>query len=322
MWQLSDSTGAECVKTLRGHWNGITNVAQVEETTLIATGNDRLISQWDLRTGVCKTVLGGHGSSVNALVTRKTQDSIQVASCGESIKLWSLPAVDSNSGVDTEEDRETPCATAQTELIARFNDATEAGEVEAEGSTLWDVVVKVLSAIQQTADSIVSDEQEEDAHNGADKTVEPVYTTLTSAYPSTIGMFASPLSCVPTAADQHRAEDEERNLETGVALQDFTSKALHAFFSNEALSNPLVEINAKVQAWKNKMKRRRGPNMMDWLGAVNEKRTEEALERLVQLCDQTTGKRQTYLAIKNRSVLLIPALLMKSPIHVLRLTVG
>lgn len=58
----------------------------------------------------------------------------------------------------------------------------------------------------------------------------------------------------------------------------------------------------QVHAWKANMRRRRGPNMMDWIGSIDEKRTQEAMERLVELCDHTKGRRLTYLAVKNKCV--------------------
>lgn len=307
VWQLSDSTGAECIKTFRGHWNGVSAISQVDDNTLISAGGDRLIAHWDLQSGRCKAVLGGHASSINAVVTRKVNDGTQVASCGEVVKLWTL--LDPAEEDDDEADAHAEPASAQSELVDRFNDATEAGVVESEGSSLWDVVVKVLTAIQHTADNLGEPHGESDGSRSLSP-VAQAYTTLTTDFPSTISMFVPPSfeSSVIVPPQSLRNSTTDRSLlgagksVAGVALHDFTSKALHAFFSNESLSNPLIEINAKVQAWKDKMKRRRGPNVMDWLGGVNEKRTEEALDRLVQLCEMTNGQRLTYLAIKNRCV--------------------
>ena len=42
--------------------------------------------------------------------------------------------------------------------------------------------------------------------------------------------------------------------------------------------------------------------MLDWIGSIDEKRTQEAMERLVELCDHTKGRRLTYLAVKNKCV--------------------
>jgi hypothetical protein len=42
--------------------------------------------------------------------------------------------------------------------------------------------------------------------------------------------------------------------------------------------------------------------MLDWIGSIDEKRTQDAMERLVELCDHTKGRRLTYLAVKNKLI--------------------
>merc|ERR1712070_1203154 len=82
-----------------------------------------------------------------------------------------------------------PNKTAESELRARFNEATETGQISRDGPGLLDRVLALFNIDENHND----DDDYELQKKIVENPVSPAYHEVTTAYPSTIGIFASPL---------------------------------------------------------------------------------------------------------------------------------
>lgn len=232
VWRLSERVGAECEQTLRGHWGAVHAIAVLPDDAIVTGGADRVIARWDLGTGQCTRVLGGHVSAINAIATTRAHDSMrggtQIASGGGNVRLWTL-------GGSAQQPPPSICA-AEATLVSRFNEATASGEVgpESNAFNLWEAVKAVFNPA--TSDTADKHENDEEAKPGIDSADESAYTggtsvtashahayaDLTTAYPSSVSMFAVPYA--PTVHSKSLRAGAGKN--TGRANEQYES--LHA----------------------------------------------------------------------------------------------
>lgn len=121
------------------------------------------------------------------------------------------------------------------------------------------------------------------------------YAALSTTFPSTIGMFATPLL-------EHEASSEDDALPTDARLVDMTSVTNTVVNMYNAINKDIRGVSSKVQQWKQNFTRRKGHTIVDWLGILKGKRMQHALRRLSEMCECSEDTRITYLVVKNRLI--------------------
>lgn len=259
-YQHTESELLEPSLSLKGHRSSITAVVAVDAEHIASSSGDKLIAVWNLSTGRCTTVLSGHNDPVSAVITLQNG---RLASCSASIKLWDL-AISDTSG-------------SRATLAARFNARNDSHRrgvaLNMSSSRLWSGVKSIFK-------------------KGNENDALLVYPTLTTAYPSTVGMFATNFATVDDAGPADGESDQ-------------LSRLMSVLFS-KGEESPLTELKLRVQDWKYKLRRKKGPNVADWFGIHRGKRIREAMARLGMLIDDAGEKRLTYNRIKDRYTLLHP----------------
>eukprot|EP00041_Stephanoeca_diplocostata_P034278 m.1156268 g.1156268 ORF g.1156268 m.1156268 type:complete len:1107 (-) comp24493_c0_seq4:257-3577(-) len=255
--------------TFRGHRNSVTalHCRSGDENTFISAGADKFIAKWDIAQGKCTSVLKGHTDTVFAVVPFGA-DNTRLVSCSKDIKLW-----DMEEGIDDE-------MGSRAALAESFNNITAESSVP-QRMQLW-------SSVKTAFLKYNSRGQHRHANSGA-------YAALSTAYPSTIGMFATPLRD-PDAAD------EDDGMASDARLLNMTSVTNAVVNMYNAVNKDIRGVSSKVQQWKQNFTRRKGHTIVDWLGILKGKRMQHALRRLSELCECSEDTRITYLVVKNRLI--------------------
>ena len=258
---LEDGRGGKDVLgpmlSLNGHRSSITSVISLDADHIVTSSADKLIAVWSIVSGRCITVLSGHDEAVTAVI--RLVDG-RLASCSTDIKLWDIGLGDKKG--------------SRAALTERFNTRNDrfriGGKLQENRSKLWGGVRSMFHSGEDVA--------------AADPA--PAYPLLSTAYPSTIGMFAA--SYVPAGTDGDFPPDEEKAMR----------RLMSVMFSQVGDVAPLSDLKLRVHDWKQRLRRRKGPNMVDWFGIDRGKRIRKALVRLSELCDSKDKKRVTYHRVK------------------------
>ena len=64
IWNVSDISKAQCLHTLRGHKNEITNICLLIKNYIISSSVDKTLKIWSLDNGTLIHTLEGHSNSV------------------------------------------------------------------------------------------------------------------------------------------------------------------------------------------------------------------------------------------------------------------
>jgi WD40 repeat protein len=83
------SNQGDCLKTLKGHTNGIICLCLLYNGNLASGSLDKTIKIWTLELETCILTLKGHKRGVTSLVTNKTRELFSASIDGQ-IKIWNL----------------------------------------------------------------------------------------------------------------------------------------------------------------------------------------------------------------------------------------
>jgi hypothetical protein len=254
-------------------------------------------------------VLTGHDSVINALAVTRAHDSVrggtQLASGSGDVRLWTL-------GGSAQQPPPDVCL-AEGALIARFNEATANGAVgpEPNAFNLWEAVKAVFNP--SAADAAQPDDAEDDVSvddNDDDDASEDgvaaeltsrraasaamandaaikahAYAELTTAYPSSVSMFASP--CVQPVSLQERGRRKRtaRQRPRGPVSQEYQS--LRALEQNELSGGARMSLDDTWAAVEQKLSEF-SKDMKGELQALFTKLDQHEMNPLKELKDKVT----------------------------------
>lgn len=101
-----ESNWNQCIRTLEGHYGGVTSVAFSPNSSLIASASaDETIRLWDVNTGKCIDVFDGHNETVSSVAFSHDSLSVLSGSHDKTIRLW---CIDTGECVQTLEGHNYP----------------------------------------------------------------------------------------------------------------------------------------------------------------------------------------------------------------------
>lgn len=301
--------GEECVCTLEGHTKPVTSLLLALSGRLVSGSADQRLVAWNLadlppcgsgNQGVvsCAMMLAAHADGVVAVAEAPGDERGLVTAGSRRIKLWN----------DELLRRQVPqqLQTAQKWTHGEAKTGTRS-------SSTWSDKMRVAG------ESLVNGVKGLAMRRAV---TETAYPELTKRYPSTVGMFASPIA---------------PQLETRDPFERFVDRLVGVLFANRSRSEESVSktrdnggscsrgwndgprssgsstadleryvnpefYKQKFAMWKANMIKRKGPSLAGWIGVLTSKKKTELLTRLNELCDDGDNERLTYIAIKHRLI--------------------
>eukprot|EP00040_Diaphanoeca_grandis_P022884 m.123700 g.123700 ORF g.123700 m.123700 type:complete len:892 (+) comp29007_c0_seq1:457-3132(+) len=293
-----------CLLTLDGHNGSVLTVTCISGTYIASGSVDCTVKVWHIAEEVyflprqddtdnlsqvsLVSTLKGHRSSITSVMAYDNEH-IVTSSADKLIAVWDIKTMHCITVLSGHDDA--------VMAVIKLGDGTLASC--SNNIKLWDLDKPdqkgSRAALTQKFNSHCQGDRKEFKlwrsmkaflkHDRADND-EPAYADLTTQYPSTIGMFAS------NYQENLTLEQKERQFH----------RLVNVLFSQVGDVQPLTELKAKVHDWTVRLRRRKGPKMVDWLGILKGKRIRQALLRLSSLCDEAGQKRVTYLKVKEKLI--------------------
>eukprot|EP00039_Didymoeca_costata_P015152 m.253687 g.253687 ORF g.253687 m.253687 type:complete len:935 (+) comp16162_c0_seq7:125-2929(+) len=281
-----EPSGRGCVGTLRGHTGVVESVSAISDCKILSGSEDRTVALWDILANVCLAVFIGHEDPVNCVVGLADG---RIASGGTTIKIWD-PA---SQAMEEEE---------SVMLTRQFNETNNSAT--STQRSIWSSTQAGLKGLCASVLGVGRNRGSVEVVASEDTHVASPYSHLSSTYPSTISMFATCFSEEETQGNNEALVDKH-----GTEIQPESSDVTHArnllnvlFASSKddgsgSLSNNVLW--GRVKEWRRRLRKKKGPKVVNWLGIFKAQQGQELVMRLDELCREVGLERVTYIAVKN-----------------------
>ena len=274
-----------CQGTLRGHSAAVVSVACLPGLCVLTGSEDKTVAMWDVATLSCISVFAGHDNAVPCVVGLPGG---RLASGSTDVKIWD-PVVAGSEEQSKQLTREFNSANQMVKHIPSPSvwSNTQTG--------LKSFVATVFAGIGLDTSKDLPESVANDEPAGSQGRAEAnlAYAVLSTKYPSTIAMFANNTS--------NHATRRANNFTDGNRHTTQLVNVLFAGNNDQARVTDQVDANVlwtRIKEWRIKLRKRKGPKIMHWLGIFKAQRAQQLVTRLDELCRNSGVERVTYLSVK------------------------